>query len=102
VSQRTPDGGLPRAWRPGQQNAPLGLQTQFSGQGVMLERQRYLGFKRLDHIVHTLQIAPIDLRDFCDFDIARQVLRAEILDEAICIQTPVRRAIGSHSSVDAH
>ena len=55
---------------------------QFRGQGAVLERQRDLGFQRLNHVVEALEVPPIHGLDLLQFNVAGHVLFGQEAGEA--------------------
>ena len=82
----SPDSGLARSRRPRKQHAALGLQAQFRPQRIVFEWQCHLHFELMNYIINTFQVAPTDLLYFLQLHIACHIVRAQILDEDVCVQ----------------
>ena len=87
--ERPADRRLAGSRRTGEQHAALRLQPELLRHLGMLERHDDVRIERLEHVIDALQVLQLNSLDLGDVDVARHVVLAQVLDEAVGVQAIV-------------
>src|SRR5262245_47286172 len=89
MGESAADACLASARWAGEQYASLRLQGKLRGELVVLQRQADVGLQRPHNFIDAFQVFQSDWRDLTAVDVARQVLRAQVIDEPSSVEPGV-------------